>query len=249
MTSRLHANFDTGTVASLQSQIRYSPRYSKFLQSFRSVGAQYASWNEYSGFLAAKHGARDGERLKSLFLIEGLPIFLSHIQSWVRAVLSKTAYIGPSRATGQRYYRAQELSIEAINPSGSNLAVFLSSLTREEQENFAAWSEEIIGYRVRPLQIPGHISLQLTETGSEHQFNLADVGFGFSQLLPIMAQIWAVSNVGNYETDHEILAIEQPELHLHPAYQSKIADGLVEGIAQYPTDASTSNPLNSYRDP
>jgi predicted ATPase len=43
-----------------------------------------------------------------------------------------------------------------------------------------------------------------------------DVGIGVSQVLPVLVAAYAYSN--------KILAMEQPEIHLHPALQSELAD-------------------------
>lgn len=49
-----------------------------------------------------------------------------------------------------------------------------------------------------------------------------DVGVGISQLVPVI--------VSTLRDDHGLLAIEQPELHVHPAIQTAIGDLLVRGI-------------------
>lgn len=51
---------------------------------------------------------------------------------------------------------------------------------------------------------------------------LPDVGFGISQLLPIIVQTLAA--------ERKILTVEQPELHIHPALQADIGDLLISGI-------------------
>ena len=70
--------------------------------------------------------------------------------------------------------------------------------------------------------------------------NFADSGFGISQLIPVALLIWWDLNLlGDYSSsstptkngivnnEHDIikvLSVEQPELHLHPAHQSALAD-------------------------
>jgi hypothetical protein len=49
-----------------------------------------------------------------------------------------------------------------------------------------------------------------------------DVGVGVSQVLPILIAI--------YEKAHKVLAIEQPEIHLHPKLQSKLMDLFIEVV-------------------
>ena len=47
-----------------------------------------------------------------------------------------------------------------------------------------------------------------------------DVGFGISQVLPVL--------VSAYGSENQIIAIEQPEIHLHPALQAELGDVFIE---------------------
>ena len=47
-----------------------------------------------------------------------------------------------------------------------------------------------------------------------------DVGIGISQVLPVLVTAYAARN--------ELIAIEQPEIHLHPALQADLGDVLIE---------------------
>ncbi|MDK2069860.1 DUF3696 domain-containing protein [Aliarcobacter butzleri] len=55
-----------------------------------------------------------------------------------------------------------------------------------------------------------------TDTTVSHR----DIGVGISQVLPVLVSAYASKN--------SVIAIEQPELHLHPALQSEIADVFIE---------------------
>jgi ABC-type lipoprotein export system ATPase subunit len=64
----------------------------------------------------------------------------------------------------------------------------------------------------------------------ENNFNVEvkphDVGIGISQVLPIIVAVLTQKN--------PILAIEQPELHIHPALQVELADLFIDGINKNP---------------
>src|SRR5262249_28860873 len=51
-----------------------------------------------------------------------------------------------------------------------------------------------------------------------------DVGIGISQLLPVV--------VAAMSSDDNIIAIEQPELHIHPAIQARLGDLFIDRISK-----------------
>lgn len=55
----------------------------------------------------------------------------------------------------------------------------------------------------------------------EDMVNIADVGFGVSQVLPVLVALLVAKK-------NQIVYIEQPEVHLHPRAQHKLAEMLVE---------------------
>ncbi|SFF68033.1 Protein of unknown function [Duganella sp. CF458] len=68
-----------------------------------------------------------------------------------------------------------------------------------------------------------HTSLQVTDSTTGVRSNLADVGFGASQVVPVIKGCVSRSNGP--------LFIEQPEIHLHPKAQSQLADLICESSA------------------
>lgn len=144
----------------------------------------------------------------------------------------KISYIAPVRARAERYYRYQDLAVAEVDSQGQNLAMFINSLNAEEQKEFKKWTEKYFGFSIVTHQSEGHISLKLKQKDSDFEDNLADTGFGFSQILPILTQLWWLSqNKNNRDSSIPItFAIEQPELHLHPRMQALLADSFIETV-------------------
>jgi len=123
------------------------------------------------------------------------------------------------------------LAVDQIDPQGKNLAMFLHSLSITQLRNFSDWLIDSVGYAIKVERSSGHVQIQLKSALSDKFYNLADMGYGFSQVLPIMAQIWSrLAKRGRVSHGNTIVAMEQPELHLHPAYQGRLADILAKSV-------------------
>ncbi|VWM06457.1 AAA family ATPase [Burkholderia lata] len=135
-----------------------------------------------------------------------------------------TQYVTPLRATAERYYRSQGLSVDEIDPQGRNLAMFLKNLSEYDANRFADWTAQHMGFEVRAETLQGHVSVVLSDPGKLQRVNLADTGFGYSQVLPILAQLWQITQKKHYSAAPRYFVIEQPELHLHPRMQARLAE-------------------------
>lgn len=84
---------------------------------------------------------------------------------------------------------------------------------------------EIIHYIPNELKkisdnIPGIWDLILIDEHTGTHVSHRDIGIGVSQVLPVLVSAYASKN--------QIIAIEQPEIHLHPALQSDLGDVFIE---------------------
>ena len=149
----------------------------------------------------------------------------------MRAEGSSISYITPLRAAAERYYRQQGLATNELDAKGENFALFLKSLNTRERESLRKWLSSALGVFVESDETRGHISLYLVDEKTRAKVNLADTGFGYSQLLPIAVQLWLAKSrkqttfiYPGIPNKNPLIVIEQPELHLHPRIQAKVAD-------------------------
>jgi predicted ATPase len=79
-------------------------------------------------------------------------------------------------------------------------------------------------FKVNPIsEQRQEYEVKVRTKGSEDWVDLPDVGFGISQVLPVLVQSF-------YAPAESIIIMEQPEIHLHPSAQSALADVMIEVI-------------------
>ncbi len=163
-----------------------------------------------------------------LWITSQIPTLLYVIDEELRNFYKNCSYIAPSRAEASRFYRNQELQVKDVDAYGRNLQEFISSLTEKQYENYSLFTQNILGINIGVTNTTGHQSIYLQNKNGK--FNLADVGFGYSQVLPIITKLWYITQKKAYDDNARCVVIEQPELHLHPAMQAKIADAFIKAI-------------------
>ena len=62
--------------------------------------------------------------------------------------------------------------------------------------------------------------IALTELPANIKVSLQDVGVGISQVLPVL--------MNAFGEERSLIAVEQPEIHIHPALQAELADVFIE---------------------
>jgi len=169
------------------------------------------------------------QRIRNAILMARLPQLLTLIDETITLLAKNVSYLEPLRATAQRYYRRQELAVDEIDSRGENVPFFLDSLDSYVKDRLDKWLKKHFGISVTTESSGGHIAIRLHIDGAKKAVNLADTGFGYSQILPVALQLWSLTHGTTLRTandihDQKIIVIEQPELHLHPALQAKLAD-------------------------
>lgn len=167
-------------------------------------------------------------------------LMLMNFQHWAWTHLfSHLHRVGPLRVRVPWYGQLGSRTYSDLGPGGENL---ISALGSDEVIPSArqtllhlvnSWmsDKDKLGILKRlHLEPLGDAEMFRTllgdDTGGVNDINIAAMGEGTSQLLPIVARALA-SGVG------DCLLIEQPEIHLHPALQSSLADLLIEVTTRY----------------
>lgn len=156
-----------------------------------------------------------------------------NIEEYLETYFRRVHYIAPVRATAERYYRVRNLAVDEVDHQGKNLPMVINSLPAKELKKFQSWTLENFGFKVSTAPMGGNLSLKISLKNSDKEINLSDTGFGYSQILPIITQIWLLSAKKNLMETAPVplvVAIEQPELHLHPAMQARLAGAFIASI-------------------
>jgi predicted ATPase len=148
-------------------------------------------------------------------------------------------YLGPLRTKAERLYTWSGVSPESVGFTGENtVAAILAAKDRKISLGYRKPAKplgEIIALKLKEMSLiedfkVNPISEQRQEyevkvrtKGSKDLVDLPDVGFGISQVLPVLVQCF-------YAPSGAIILMEQPEIHLHPNAQSALADVMIDVI-------------------
>lgn len=154
------------------------------------------------------------------------PLIIEAADQILADLVSRVAYVAPKRAPAERAYRLQDLAVTDVDPRGDNLAMFLHSLSADEWESLAEFTGSWLDFAPNIYVEGMHAGIFVTESGTRNPRNIVDIGFGYAEVLPVAAAVWSacVRSPKPGIRPNSLIAIEQPELHLHPAFQAKLAD-------------------------
>lgn len=149
------------------------------------------------------------------------------------------SYLGPLRTKAERLYSWTGIEPESVSYAGENtVAAILAARKRKIGLGYKRPTkpfEEIIArklkemglveeFKVNPISEQRQVyEVKVRTKGSKDWVDLPDVGFGISQVLPVLVQCF-------YAPAGSIILMEQPEIHLHPSAQSALADVMIDVI-------------------
>ena len=160
----------------------------------------------------------------------GLLESFASLKSAFEDLFRRICYLGPLREYPRSCYAWQGNRPKDVGQSGEEMISCLLSKRVQLQgidKQAMEWLQKldlIDSYCVNPI----------SDTEKDYEFlvrkykggpeiRLTDVGFGVSQVLPLLVLCY-------YVPEGSILILEQPEAHLHPKVQSELADLLIEVV-------------------
>ncbi|WP_437914592.1 AAA family ATPase [Sorangium sp. So ce302] len=224
-----HGNTSADTIDTVADEVLLGKR-SAMLKRLASL-SNHTRFQKKVGDLSP--GDDEFERIASAAAARISPYIIEAADLVLADLMSRVAYLKPLRVSPERAYRIQNLAVDEVDPDGKNLPMFLRSLSTPEAEDFARFTQTTLDFETKVRTTGIHAEILVKEGPAKGFVNLVDVGFGYSEVLPLAAALWAACIRPRMQkrAPAPLVAIEQPELHLHPAAQAKLARMLVEAVS------------------
>lgn len=165
---------------------------------------------------------------------------LFNLEYNIKRLFENMTYIGPLRQKPQRRgYEWTGSKHSHFGVSGENTFDAIITSTKQNEKytskffNFTGHLAEIVckwliefgmadDFRIEVIsEVKQLYQVNVKTKGATNWVDICDVGFGVSQILPIIALCY-------YAPQGSIIIIEQPEIHLHPKVQSGLGDLLID---------------------
>ena len=178
------------------------------------------------------------DRVRSSFQNAG---FLSDLEFALEECMGSMYYVGPLRVPPERRYTWVGEQPDHVGQVGEHtVQAILAAEKREErigrgrgrrqatlEEYTAYWLRElglIHEFRVVPISEDRRVfevRIRKSSNPKAAEALITDVGFGVSQVLPVIVQCF-------YVPEGSTVIFEQPDIHLHPSVQAGLADVFID---------------------
>lgn len=160
----------------------------------------------------------------------GLP--LEHLSDELLYLRHALLWIGSLRNHPERSIQHKPGKRLRVNAAGKGIAEILIQdklASGPLLPTVSRWYEDNFKRKLDVKQLPDRrfeLTLEPLAIEGNRAVNLADTGEGIAQVLPVLVAAAMVQRAG--KSDPTILALEQPELHLHPAVHASLAKYLCD---------------------
>jgi len=224
--------FDSSQLSN-SAVLKWISKKQKFLTDFFDDEKYHEPHVKYDHFLPKYLEVRSKDQIKEPFgkmripfdLIFGSASTLNNLRRYIENI----KFLSPVRAKPQRAYIHYSDDTADLDEDGGNSAhVFWGKRNKEVLWLGKKYSltEAVnlcfdcmgLKQKIKPAQ-SGNIVYQIKVEilGQDKEVTIADVGFGYSQVIPIIL-------TGLLNTKENLMLIEQPEIHLHPSSCANLAD-------------------------
>jgi hypothetical protein len=167
--------------------------------------------------------------------------FLTDINLQQERLFSRVFYLGPIRQAPSYLYSWSGYEPKEVGKTGKDtIAALLAGSSRKyilsDHPKTSKTLQHIIAEALQRMglidkfevnsvsKVHQQYEVKIATKGSGELVNLPDVGFGISQILPVVTELF-------YVPQNSVIVIEQPELHLHPKAQAELADIMIDAIS------------------
>lgn len=203
-------------------------RYREYVSLLRS----------YPDYIAKDDPTTESEEERQIKYLNNSISILDYITRGFKALVSRESnrlsYIGPFRNSPERIYRNQEKQTSFVGAKGENISTLLINDYHKNKtllNSISEWLHSTMGYIIDIKNVSDSFFQIVVKNEKGISSNIIDVGYGISQILPIVAETLRLISAshGWYKPT---LIIEQPELHLHPSAQADLAQLFTIGMDQ-----------------
>ena len=149
------------------------------------------------------------------------------VTAWAEPIFRKIVHVPGRRGNPSRTYPETAIGPSFPGTFDNYVASLIAHWQSERSDcieglnndlKHVGLSQEVSARRLNDAEIELRVS-RLAIAGADDLISIADVGFGVSQILPILVALRAA------DEDH-LVYLEEPEIHLHPRAQTKLAEVL-----------------------
>lgn len=221
-------NFNDITMNSLKEYLAKNFDFTKKIGEFVSYKIIYDKFTPEAIEVEIKNAESKSRHIRLPILI-ALTDSDRRLFSELNQCIREIRYLSPIRAAPERAYVHYTQNALNLNSNGSNAAHVLWT----KQHKKVKWDTksikliDAVNECLKCIGLSQEISPDLLgdilykvgikESVSKSNVSIADVGFGYSQILPVI--LMCLIN-----DENNLMLIEQPEIHLHPSSAANLAD-------------------------